>query len=344
MTSARGFSLPLLLVALIGPGSPLAAQAPGRVLIVQTNSAGDQVHLIDPTTNEVADVIMGIQIPHGVAPSPDGRTLYITDEHDETLDVVPTSTLTVRNRIALTDHPNNVAITPDGTKIYVAIAGAPFVDVVDTKTERRIGRVPMLSGVHNVYVTPDGKYAVAGMIPGRAMTVIDTGTDRPVWSVYFDGGVRPIAFERNADGSTKRAFVQLSGFNGFVVVDWATRSIVDEIVEPELPFSQQSNDSLQDSPAHGLAVSPDGTQLWTTSKPSGYVYLYSLPDLELKGGVKVGHDPDWLTMTPDGRFMYVANAGSNDVSVVDTREMTEVARIPVGQVPKRNNTLVEPGR
>lgn len=344
MTGTRAPRLPLLLVALAQLGSPLAAQAPSRVLIVQTNSAGDQVHLIDPTTNQVANVIMGIQIPHGVAPSPDGSVLYITDEHDETLDVVPTSTLTVRTRIPLTDHPNNVAITPDGTKVYVAIAGAPFVDIVDTKTERRVGRIPMLSGVHNVYVTPDGKYAVAGMIPARAMTVIDTETDRPVWTVYFDGGVRPIAFETGADGSTKRAFVQISGFHGFYVVDWATRSIVDKVREPELPFSQQSNDSLQDSPAHGFAVSPDGTQLWSSSKPNGYVYLYSLPDLELVGGVKVGHDPDWLTMTPDGRFLYVANAGSNDVSVIDTQEMTEIARVPVGQVPKRNNTLVERAR
>jgi YVTN family beta-propeller protein len=338
MMSAR--RLVPLLVATASLAAPVRAQGPPKVRIVQTNSAGDQVHLIDPATNKVSDVIMGIQIPHGVAPAPDGSVLYITDEHDETLDVVPTSTLTVRTRIPLTNHPNNVAITPDGTKVYVAIAGAPFVDIIDTRQEKRVGRIPMLSGVHNVYVTPDGKYAVAGMIPASTMTVIDTQTDRPVWSLHFDSGVRPIAFERNLDGSTKRAFVQISGFNGFLVVDWATRSIVEKIAQPEVPFSQQSNDALQDSPAHGFAVSPDGTQLWSSSKPGGYVYLYSLPDLKLVGGVKVGNDPDWLTMTPDGRFMYVANAGSNDVSVIDTHAMTQIALIPVGQVPKRNNTVV----
>jgi len=47
-------------------------------------------------------------------------------------------------------------------------------------------------------------------------------------------------------------------------------------------------------------------------------------------------------MTPDSRYLYVANAGSNDVSVVDTEEMREIARIPVGQVPKRNKTVVFP--
>jgi YVTN family beta-propeller protein len=101
-----------------------------------------------------------------------------------------------------------------------------------------------------------------------------------------------------------------------------------------------SNDALQGSPAHGFAVSPDGTQLWSTSKPNSHLYVYSLPDLRLLGGVEVGHDPDWLTMTPDGRFVYSANAGSNSVSVVDTRTIREVARIPVGNVPKRNTTVV----
>jgi YVTN family beta-propeller protein len=45
-------------------------------------------------------------------------------------------------------------------------------------------------------------------------------------------------------------------------------------------------------------------------------------------------------MTPDSRYLYAANAGSNDVSVIDTQQMVEIARIRVGQVPKRNHTAV----
>jgi YVTN family beta-propeller protein len=103
-----------------------------------------------------------------------------------------------------------------------------------------------------------------------------------------------------------------------------------------------SNDALQGSPAHGLAVSPDGSQVWSTSKPNDHVYAWSLPNLEFLGGVHVGHHPDWLTMTPDGRYLYVANAGSNDVSVIDTEAIEEIARIKVGHAPKRNHTWVVP--
>jgi YVTN family beta-propeller protein len=49
-----------------------------------------------------------------------------------------------------------------------------------------------------------------------------------------------------------------------------------------------------------------------------------------------------VTLTPDGSTAYVANAGSNDVSVVDIRALEEITRIPVGQVPKRNITAMLP--
>ncbi len=319
---------------------PLSAQS-GKVRIIQTNAAGDNIHIIDPTTNEVVAVILGIPIPHGVTSHPDGSTLYFSNEVDHTLDVVPTATFRVSAQIPLTGRPNNISITPDGRKVYVAITGSDaFVDVIDTREQRNVRRIPTLGGVHNVFVTPDGKYVVAGMIGARTLTVIDTDTDRPVWSLHFDGGVRPMAFDKNSDGSTKRIFVQISNYHGFYVVDFEKRVVVEKVAMPELPLTQQDNDGLQGSPGHGLAVSPDGTQLWSTSKPNNHLYAWSLPDLEYLGGVPVGHHPDWLTMTPDSRYLYSANAGSNNVSVIDTRAMKEIARITVGQVPKRNHTAV----
>ena len=319
---------------------PLSAQ-PGKVRIIQTNAAGDNVHIIDPATNEVVDVILGIPIPHGVTSHPDGSALYFSNEVDHTLDVVPTATLRVSAQIPLTGRPNNISITPDGRKVYVAITGLDaFVDVIDPREQKNMRSIPTLGGVHNVFVTPDGKYVVAGMIGARTLTVIDTETDRPVWSLHFDGGVRPMAFDQNPDGSTKRIFVQISNYHGFYVVDFEKRVVVDKVSMPELPLTQQANDGLQGSPGHGLAVSPDGRQLWSTSKPNNHVYAWSLPDLEYLGGVPVGSHPDWLTMTPDSRYLYSANAGSNDVSVIDTQAMKEIARITVGQVPKRNHTAV----
>jgi YVTN family beta-propeller protein len=240
----------------------------------------------------------------------------------------------------LSGHPNNIAIGKDGRHVYVSIAVAPgAVDVIDTVSLQRVKSIPVKGAVHNTYVTPDGKYVVAGSIAGKNITVIDAQTEQIAWVLDLDLGVRPMAFERNADGSTKRIFAQLSDFNGFAVIDFATHKEVSRIELPKLPpgkapFQGGGNVS------HGLAVTADGKTLVVNSRLNSAVYLYSLPDLKLLGSVDVGKAPDWVTTTPDSKLAYVANAQSNSVSVIDLKAIKEITRIPVGQVPKRNITAM----
>jgi YVTN family beta-propeller protein len=163
-----------------------------------------------------------------------------------------------------------------------------------------------------------------------------------VWDLAFDAGVRPIAFEKKADGSTGRMFVQLSDFNGFAIVDFDQRKEVGRVKLPEVPDSERVTEGLQGSPSHGMGVTPDGKALWVLSKMNSRIYQYSMPDLKLMGEAKTGHHPDWLTFTPDGKAVYIANAGSNSVTVVDTATRKVVTEIPVGHVPKRNATAVLP--
>jgi len=321
---------------------PLAAQN-RRPMIVQTNSAGDSVMLIDPTTDRIVQEIPDIEVAHGVTAAPDGSRLYFTDENLSTVDVVDTKTMRVINRIPLSGHPNNIAITKDGRKVYAAITGAQGgVDVVDVVAGRRTKTIPILRGVHNPIMTPDGKYVVAGSTGGNAATVIDTQTDQPVWSIYFEGGVRVFCFEANPDGSTKRMFVQVSNVHGFDVVDWAERKIVRRILLPDIPVAQRNSDGIQGAPAHGILVAPDNKTLWSTSKFNSAVYAYSMPDLKYLGEVKVGTVPDWITFTPDSKKLYVANAHDNTVSVIDVPGRKEITRLKVGQVPKRNMTALLP--
>ena len=121
--------------------------------------------------------------------------------------------------------------------------------------------IPTKGGIHNVYVTPDGKHVIAGSIAGRLMTVIDQKTDEPLWTL-FEQGVRPMAFELNPDGSTKRIFVQLSDFHGFAIVDFAQRKEVGRVTLPDdIPAEKVDKGPFNGSPSHGLGVAPDGKTL-----------------------------------------------------------------------------------
>jgi YVTN family beta-propeller protein len=332
--------------------SGVSAEAAVRIYV--TNSAGDTIDAIDAATNKVVQVIRGIELPHGIAFSPDGNRIYISNESESVLDVVDRESGQILKKVALSDRPNNLAITRDGQRVLVGIrAQRGSIDVIDTATLTKIKSIAANGSVHNVYVTPDGKFAVSGSIENKALTVVDLQTDQQVWGVQFDSAVRPMTFEKNSDGSTRRIFVQLSNLNGFAVVDFAAHTEVARIQLPSQPAGFGIAEGRTGTPSHGIGVSPDGKALWVNSTFANAVFQYSLPDLKLVGYVSLpevhplgqapaGSVPEWITFTPDGKMLYVSNSGAGSVSAIDTASMKKVAEIPVGEVPKRINMLAPP--
>src|SRR5262249_33110884 len=141
--------------------------AADKVRIIQTNSAGDRVSIIDPITNKVVGEIKDIEANHGAVVAPDGTGIYVSNEATSRLDVDDAKTFQVTKRMPLTGHPNNISISRDGRRVYVGIIQAPGgVDVIDTTSFQRVKTVPTKGSIHNTYVTPDGKYVVAGSIAG----------------------------------------------------------------------------------------------------------------------------------------------------------------------------------
>jgi YVTN family beta-propeller protein len=320
-----------------------------------TNSAGDSIHVIDPQANKVVQVIGGVEAAHGIAFSPDGSRVYVSNESTSSLDVFDAASGKLIKKVGLSDHPNNIAVTLDGSRIVVGIARDPgALDIIDAKTLTRRKSVPVNGRLHNVYVTGDGKYAVTGSIYSKTITVIDLATEAPVWELALDRGIRPMAIEAGPGGVARRLFVQLSDFNGFAVVDLAQRKEVARIELPPARAEFEMDAGRATAPSHGIGVAPDGKTLWVTSIPNNAVYAYSLDDLHLRGEVALpalklaGRPPisaaaNWVTFTPDGKTLYVSNSALRSVSAIDTTTMRVVAEIPVGEVPKRINTLAIPG-
>lgn len=321
------------------------------VRIYVTNSAGDSIHVIDPSTNKVVQEIKGIEAAHGIGFAPDGTKVYVSDEANSTLDVFDRKSGKLIKAVALSNHPNNIAVAKDGGRIYVGIArDGGALDVIDAATLTRTNSIPVHGNLHNVYVTPDGKYVVTGSVRTGVITVIDAATEQVAWELKLDKGIRPMAIEAAPDGSTRQIFAQLSDLNGFAVVDFAQRKEVARITLPEVPAAFETDAGRADSPSHGIGVAPDGKTLWVTSIPNNAVYVYSLDDLKLIGHAalpslklpdhgNISAVANWVTFTPDGRLIYISNAGLRSVSVIDTKAMKLIAAIPVGEVPKRINTM-----
>ncbi len=366
MARNREFLGTLAAVAAIAFGvvafSPAVAQQ-GKLRVLQTNSAGDNINIIDPTTNKVVGEIKGIEANHGIAVSPDGSRIYVSVESiEKVLDVVDAKTLQVIKRIPLSGVANLIDLTPDGRWLYVAIAQeyddlSAFpqikaqpnggVDVIDTASLTNVKTISLRGGIHDLNVTPDGKYVIAGASrgakpPANMMDVIDTKTNEIAWSLLMNPAPSPMAISKNPDGSTKTIYAQLGGLNGFAVVDFATQTKTAEIKLPELPAEKQ-NRSGPPAASHGIAVTADQKTLLVNSRLNSALYAYSLPDLKILGGVELGgRGAGWLTISPDDKTAYVANEHTNNVSVVDIKSLKEVALIPVGFAPARNTTWMAP--
>jgi YVTN family beta-propeller protein len=347
---------------------------PGSVAvrILQSNNAGNVHHIIDPATQRVSGLIKGCPHAHNLTTHPDGLYYYCSNEQQHTVDVFDTKTLQQVAQIPLSERPNKIVVNKKHRKIYAAISvrstkvvgpgfqqvkeGAAVVDVIDIATNKVVRSIPVFAPVHNTYVTPDDNFVVAGLNedpePGDpTIQVIDPVTDKVLWGMPLTGytqygrsthEVRPMAFEANPDGSTKRMFAQATGINAVWVIDWNTHRVVDMLWPPKLPLWKQNADGIQAGDMHGLEVLPDRSSLWASSRLDSRIYGWTLPDLKYIGAVEVGPTANWMTPTPDSKYMYVAVSGSDHTLAVDLKKLAIAAKIKTGARPARISTAILP--
>jgi DNA-binding beta-propeller fold protein YncE len=93
---------------------------------------------------------------------------------------------------------------------------------------------------------------------------------------------------------------------------------------------------------HGIAFSPDRKNYYVSighGRPYGTALKYTAADDQVIGQVGLGLFPATEDVSPDGNFLYVVNFNlhgdmvPSSVSVVDTGQMLEVARIPTCVMP-----------
>jgi YVTN family beta-propeller protein len=91
---------------------------------------------------------------------------------------------------------------------------------------------------------------------------------------------------------------------------------------------------------YGSGFGPEGNDACTPARAEAagdtdsYVYRINTPTLAIDQVIKVGLVPKFLTVTPNGRYLLVANWCSFDLSVVDIASGKEIARLPMGPYPR----------
>ena len=311
---------------------PVSLQAQSYRLYVD-NSNGESVSVIDLNSLKVVDDIkIGATLIHGLALGPDGNLLFVTVESDHTLRLIDTRTGQTKATIKLSGRPNECAVTPDGRYVAVPIRDGDSVDIVDVMQQKVVKVLP-IKEPHNAVSTASNRYLFVSSMGSNAVNVIDLKTMS--FSAIVPAGGRPRPYVISSDGKTM--YVAVSYLHGFDIVDIPDKKVLQRVempaqhTGPPRPRKFETPDTL----THGLALTPDGKELWVTSLLDDCIYIYDLQARKFTGRMATGDGPNWIVFSPDGKYGCVSNTDSDDVSIFDVKQRREVARVKVGKVPKR---------
>jgi YVTN family beta-propeller protein len=295
-----------------------ALPAPGQIHIYVADSEDNRISVIDPLTSRVSGTIPVSPNPRSIVASADGLRLYVSSGSKDVVEVIERRTGAISHTVAVGHAPGNLAISPDGRRLFLCIASPPGIDIIDSALLRKVRTIEFAKGPNDLYITPDQTRIIAAL-PGK-LAVINIRTEAPEFEIPVSGTPQTLAIDSDKNLVIHRLFVEVAGSNGFGIIDYGARKAAGKIAAPA---------------GSGLAISPDRNTLWVTGEADGLVTILSLPGLKRLTSILLGMKPDSIVFTPDGRFGFISNAGSNSVSSIDVQAYKELARIPVGKAPRR---------
>lgn len=253
--------------------------------------------------------------PTGVAVSPEGRRVYVTNLEDNTVSVIDTETNDVIDTIDVGSRPNSIALTPNG-RAYVANFGANTVSVIDTGSNERLFDIVVGESPVALAVSPDGSRVYVANIGGDTVSVINTETNFVVATIGV--GQSPVGVAVGPDG--RRVYVVNTLSENMSVIDTATNRVVATAALVVRPSA--------------IAVSPDGSVAYVTHQFGNKVSVVNTASGATTSTIRVGNAPNAVAFSPSGARAYVTNFTDGSVSVIDTASRTVIATVPVGTTPE----------
>jgi YVTN family beta-propeller protein len=319
-------------VLFVAPSLAATAEpaATARQKLYVTNSAGDDVTVIDVASNKPIGRIEVGPHPHGIAVPAAQDVIYVTIEGSRPGELVWIDPFTdkVVKRMPIGPAPNQLAVTPDGKYAYVPCSDG-YWEVIELDRAQIVKRIFTGGRPHNTLCSPDGKrmYLAPMGSPKRVM-IVDVATQEKIGDLPFSNVVRPIAVSKDE----KRFYAEVDGLVGIEVADIGSRKKIHR-VPAQLPDEQKKVASR----SHGLGIRPDQKEIWECDVEHHDVHVYDITsDVPRQiATIPIGSQVYWLTFRPDGKICYVAARGAGEVAVVDTASKKVIRYIPVGKEPKR---------
>lgn len=323
--------------------------------IYLSSEADNTVKVFDTINGYVDPPIAVGSSPQAITTSPDGSKVYVANSLSNDginfISVIDTNTnevIAVQVESILYGMLNGITVSPDGTLVYVSLAvpeAEGKVIVLDASnntviTSRNVGSNPM-----GVGVSPDGQFVYVLNSGSNDVTVIDTSTNDYVTTTLGVG---------TSPGSQGNFIVNVPvqfefSLPGFAVSEKGNYATVTVIRTKGSDITASVSYTTEDGTAtagsdytatFGELIFEPGETFKTISIPisnDGIAEGSETVNLSLlnpTGGVALGSQNTAILTISESPFAYIANSGSNTVSVIDTSTNLVATTIKVGLGPE----------
>jgi len=312
--------------------SPAVEGALPRVYV--PNRRSNSVSVIDPESLKVVDTFKVGHNPQHVVPSWDLRTLWVANNAEGRTDgsLTPIDPLTAQPGPAIpVDDPYNVYWSPDGRYAIIVAEELKRLDFRDARTMKLEYTIatPKCAGINHADFAIDGRFAL--------------------FTCEFDGAVTKIDLVNRTIVGT----LVLSPYYGrpdvVALLSVFEKKPVTVLDSPELGGAICTSKGMPQD----VRISPDGKTFFVADMLADGVHVVDGNSFEQIGFIATGIGAHGLYPSRDGKFLYVANRGTNkmngrpggkgSVSVIDfaTRKVVETWPIPGGGSPDMGNVSAD---
>jgi YVTN family beta-propeller protein len=246
----------------------------------------DGIAIVDTESHKVLRVLAAGSDPEQFDLSADETRLFVANEDIGRTSVVDIATGKVIASIPVGLEPEGVAVTPNGHWVLVTNESDNAVSMIDTHTLKVVKSVPVGKRPRDIAFTPDSSSAfVTGEFDASLYQISLHGAGPARRILEFRKEARPMAVV--LDTPRKRIYVS-TGRGGTVAVidaaDSATPKLVTEIPVGTRPW--------------GIALSDDGTRLYTANGPSNDVSIVDTATLRVIKKIPAGRSPWGVVLGP----------------------------------------------
>jgi len=321
------------------------------------------VHIFNPTFDEVARIELeplGMRVPHMLEFTSDYRYAFVAAPATGNVAVIRTADRQVIAMLPTGPRTHHAAVAPDDRTVIVSVIGAPNAPwdgklveiVVDPDAETfTVGRElvladdPLFAARRNEFLETGGAVCLAFTGDGSAAYVtLGPGLD--------EGGVVVLdprefrltrVFPPGQVDANCGTLLSPTGEHMYLV--GGDREIgVFHAVDAHTHEPVQRTDS-RGHDAHGSWMSPDGSEYWLVNRVTSNAIVVDTRTREVIEEIPfVGKTPDIVSMSPDGRHVFITLRGPNPVTMPHVAVGETPGFAVLDRATRRIVRLVEPAR